>query len=219
MFFQWKCMQHNSEKGLLCLLCTVNIFSGKAWMTSCLWIPADIIISRESHFHVFFFSLKIEKWDSLWPGKGKCSGEVGKGFAHSIAEVSLIGAEYVRHKGWTTETIALGRTLVPFIWLPIKYGKFSSHCCLCQQTTRKAIGLNSAMLCAKTMIFLASFPKIPLICDYYDLICIYIHVLLLENNMCEKVEENYTQRHISVLFKNFLTKSLPKIKITKSDLS
>lgn len=166
-----------------------------------------------------FFSLKIEKWDSLWPGKGKCSGEVGKGFAHSIAEVSLIGAEYVRHKGWTTETISLGRTLVPFIWLPIKYGKFSSHCCLCQQTARKAIGLNSAMLCAKTMIFLASFPKIPLICDYYDLICIYIHVLLLENNMCEKVEENYTQRHISVLFKNFLTKSLPKIKITKSDLS
>jgi len=161
----------------------------------------------------------IKKWDSLWPGKGKCSGVVGKRFAHSIAEVSPAGAEYVRHKGWTTETIALGRTLVPFIWLPIKCGKFSSHCCPCQQTVRKAIGLNSAMLCAKTIIFLASFTKIPLICDCYDLIYIYICILLSENNMCNKMEENYTQRHISILLKNFLIKSLPKIKITKSDLS
>lgn len=129
-----------------------------------------------------FFPLMIKKWDSLWPGKGKCSGVVGKRFAHSIAEVSPAGAEYVRHKGWTTETIALGRTLVPFIWLPIKCGKFSSHCCPCQQTVRKAIGLNSAMLCAKTIIFLASFTKIPLICDCYDLIYIYTYV-----SYCRKI--------------------------------
>lgn len=53
LFSRNLCSRTNSEKHLPCLFCIVDLFSGKAWMTPYLWIPTDVIISRESHFDGF----------------------------------------------------------------------------------------------------------------------------------------------------------------------